>query len=258
LNPQLLPLIELQKLDLRIADLKERRRKIPGRLDSVEAPVRDARRLLQEASVSIDSLTKERRSQEKDLEAHEDRIAKMRDRAAQLKTNQEYQAHLFEVELANKKKGEIEERILLVMEQVEQAQKVSAEAKSQLGQAEGAFAKEKAALDELDRTLAAELASLEAQQQELSGKVDKALLARYDKLKATRKDQALAQLKDGICQGCRLHLPPQLVSQVKRAEDVYACPYCYRMLYWDGEPMAEVKAPAEREQAQNFEVGESV
>lgn len=141
MNPQLLPLIELQKLDLRIADLKERRRKIPGRLDSVEAPVRDARRLLQEASASIDSLTKERRSQEKDLEAHEDRIAKMRDRAAQLKTNQEYQAHLFEVELANKKKGEIEERILLVMEQVEQAQKVSAEAKSQLGQAEGAFAR---------------------------------------------------------------------------------------------------------------------
>ena len=34
----------------------------------------------------------------------------MKDRAAQLKTNQEYQAHLFEVELANKKRGEFEER----------------------------------------------------------------------------------------------------------------------------------------------------
>ena len=258
MNPQLSPLIALQKLDLRIADLKEQRRKIPERLEASEAPLREAKRLLQEASASAESLNKERRSHEKDLDAHEDRIGKMKDRAAQLKTNQEYQAHLFEMELANKKKGEIEEKILLAMEQIEQIQRTISEAQAKLKESESVFTKEKATLDELDRTLAAELTDLDAKQKELSGQVEKSLLARYNKLKATRKDQALALLKDGICLGCRLQLPPQLVSQVKRAEEVHTCPYCYRMLYWEGDPATEVKASIDHEQAQNFEVGESV
>lgn len=257
-NLQLSPLIVLQKLDLRIADLKEQRRKIPERLESKEAPLREAKRVFQEASASVEALIKERRGHEKDLEAHEDRIGKMKDRAAQLKTNQEYQAHLFEVELANKKKGEIEEKILLGMEQIEQIQRTIADAQAKLQESEVLFTAEKAMLEEKDRVLAAELAELEVKQTHLSGQVDKVLLLRYNKLKTTRKEQALALIKDGICVGCRLQLPPQLVSQVKRGEDVHTCPYCYRILYWEGEPPLESKRPVDPDQAKNFEVGESV
>ena len=258
MNPQLSPLIALQKIDLRIAELKEQRRKIPERLEAHEAPLREAKRILREASASSDALTKERRNQEKDLEAHEDRIGKMKDRAAQLKTNQEYQAHLFEVELANKKKGEIEERILMVMERIEDIQRVITDAQAKLTESEAVFTKEKATLDARDHALDLELADLESRQSQVSSQVEKGLLARYKKLKATRKDQALALVKDGICLGCRLQLPPQLVSQVKRAEDVHTCPYCYRILYWEGEPATEPKGPSDLHQAENFEVGESV
>ncbi len=259
MNLQLSPLIELQKVDLRIVELKEQRRKIPERLEVNEAPLREAKRVLQEASASADALIKARRSHEKDLEAHEDRIGKMKDRAAQLKTNQEYQAHLFEVELANKKKGEIEEKILLAMEQIEQTQRVMADAQAKLKESEAVFTKEKGTLDARDQALAAELVDLEARQKVVAGRVEKTLLARYNKLKTTRKDQALALLKDGICLGCRLHLPPQLVSQVKRAQEVHTCPYCYRMLYWEGESGTEAKGNAASDPDQaNFEIGESV
>jgi len=257
-NLQLSPLIELQKLDLRIADLKEQRRRIPERLEASQVPVRKVKQVLQEATTSVDALNKERRSQEKDLEAHEDRIGKMKDRAAQLKTNQEYQAHLFEVELANKKRGEFEERILLVMEQVEQAQRTITAAQAQLKESEALFLKEKAVWDEKDRGLAAELAELEAKQAQSAGQVEKGLFARYNKLKAMRKEPALVLVKDGICVGCRLQLPPQLVSQVKRGEDVHTCPYCYRMLYWEGEPGLAEKPAVTQDQAKDLEVGESV
>ena len=92
--------------------------------------------------------------------AHEDRIGKMKDRAAQLKTNQEYQAHLFEVELANKKRGEFEEKILLAMEQIEQTQRTIAAAEVQLKESEALFVREKTILDEKDQALTAELAEL--------------------------------------------------------------------------------------------------
>ncbi len=132
LSQNLSPLIELQKLDLRIAEIKEQRRKIPERLQAVDSPLREARQLHQQTSGSVETLVKERRSYEQDLEAHEAHTEKMKSRLSELKSNKEYQAHLFEIEVANKKKGDIEEKILLCMEKVEQLQRAAKEAQEKL------------------------------------------------------------------------------------------------------------------------------
>lgn len=257
MNPNLSPLIELQKYDLRIMEIKDQRKKIPERLAVAEAPLREASQILKDAAAAVESLVKERRSHEKDLEAHEAQTEKMKNRLSELKTNKEYQAHLFEIEMANKKKGEIEDKILGCMEQIEQLQRSSKEAQERVKAAESVFADEKRELDELDRKLAAELAELEEQQRQCQGRVEKDLLARYTKLKASRKDQALAAVKDGICCGCRLQVPPQLIAQVKRSNDLHTCPYCHRMLYWAGELPGDGKT-ADQEKVTDLEVGESV
>ena len=113
----------------------------------------------------------------------------MKSRLSELKSNKEYQAHLFEIEVANKKKGDIEEKILLCMEKIEQLQRTAKEAQEKLSVIEKAFAQGKQALDELERTLSTELADLEAQQQARSAHVEKGLLSRYNTIKAARKDQ---------------------------------------------------------------------
>ena len=258
LNQNLSPLIELQKIDLRIAEIKDRRRKIPERLQSVEAPLREAQQLHQQTSSSVEIFIKERRSHEHDLEAHEAHTEKMKSRLSELKSNKEYQAHLFEIEVANKKKGDIEEKILLCMEKVEQLQRTAKEAQEKLNATEKAFAQEKQAIDELEHTLSRELADLEAQQQARSSHVEKGLLSRYHKIKAARKDQPLAEIKEGICSGCRLQLPPQLISEVKRSEDLHTCPYCRRMLYWDGQIPAETTPGPDLDKTSILEIGESV
>ena len=111
MSQNLSPLIDLQKLDLRIAEIKEQRRKIPERLQAIDIPLREARQLYQQTSGSVETLVKERRSYEQDLESHEAHTEKMKSRLSELKSNKEYQAHLFEIEVANKKKGDIEEKI---------------------------------------------------------------------------------------------------------------------------------------------------
>jgi uncharacterized protein len=256
-NQKLSPLIELQKLDLRIMEITETRRKIPERLHAAESPLREATRLLNDTKAAVDAAIKERRAHEKDLEAHEAHTEKMKSHAASLKTNKEYQAHLFELELANKKRGDFEEKILLSMDKVDQLQKAADELQDKKNALEKVFAQEKHALDAQDKELAAEFAKLEGQYREASGKIEKSLLARYNQVKASRKDQPLAAVRDGICAGCRLQIPPQLIAQVKRSDDLHVCPYCRRMLYWEGEPATEApSAPASK--PSDLEVGESV
>lgn len=258
MNPHLSPLVELQKFDLRIMEIKEQRRRIPERLEAGEAPLREARRVLQEATAAVEAFVKERRAHEKDLEIHEGQTEKMKARLSELKTNKEYQAHLFEIEMANKKKGEIEDKILLLMEKIEQMQRTAADAQAKAAAAEKAFSQEKSALDESDRNLAAELAQLESEQHERAAHVEKTLLDRYMRLKASRKDQPLAAVRDGICCGCRLQVPPQLIAEVKRSQDLHTCPYCHRILYWEGDLAGEAKATQEPLKSSDLEVGESV
>ena len=258
MNQNLSPLIELQKLDLRIMEIKDQCRKIPGRLQTVEVPRREAQQLYQQTSASVDVLIKERRSHEQDLEAHEAHTEKMKSRLSELKSNKEYQAHLFEIEVANKKKGDIEEKILLCMEKIEQVQLMAKEAQEKLSAVEKAYVQEKQALDELEHALSRELADLEAQFQACSAHVEKGLLNRYNTIKAARKDQPLAQIKEGICSGCRLQLPPQLIAEVKRSQDLHTCPYCRRMLYWDGEIPVETTIGTDLDKTSALEIGESV
>ena len=238
-------------------EITEIRRKIPERLHAAETPLREATQFFNDTKSAVDAAVKERRAHEKDLEAHEAHTEKMKSHAASLKTNKEYQAHLFELELANKKRGDFEEKILLSMEKIDQLQKTAGEFQNKKSALEKVFAQEKQGLDAQDKELAAELAQLETHYREASARVEKSLLDRYNQVKASRKDQPLAAVRGGICAGCRLQIPPQLIAQVKRSDDLHVCPYCRRMLYWEGEPVAEAPSvPASK--PSDLEVGESV
>lgn len=238
MHPQLPTLIELQTIDLRIVEIKEQERKLPALLQAAEAPVLSATQQLDALVTELEALTKERRDRERDLEAHEAQVAKLRNRLTELKTNKEYQAHLFEIEMANKKKSAMEEQILLLMERIEAGQQRQKEAKATLTEAQRIFTQEKARSDAASERLRKELSELEERRQHVAAGIDGSLLGRYKKLKGARKDVAIVPVKNGICSGCRLQLPPQLVAEVKRSNVLQSCSYCHRILYWEGEPVA--------------------
>ena len=231
MNLQLQYLINLQKFDLRIFQIQDQLRKAPELLKSAESPLQDILARLQVLKNTSESLVKQRRSAERELATQEEQLQKIRNRLSELKTNKEYQAHLFEIELARKKKDSIEENVLEMMERVEQNQQAIKELEEQTKEAQNVFDVEKARLETHFANLASELADLDRQQTTLSELVDKPLLIRYNRLKTMRKGYAVAQLRDGACGGCQLQLPPQLVAEVKRGDELLDCSYCHRILY---------------------------
>ena len=79
----------------------------------------------------------------------------------------------------------------------------------------------------------------------------------YTHIKQSRKDGAIAAVREGICAGCRLQIPPQLIAQVRRSDDLHVCPYCRRMLYWEGEIPAESHSALSVARKHDLEAGES-
>ncbi|MGD9852607.1 MAG: zinc ribbon domain-containing protein [Nitrospirales bacterium] len=231
MNTQLQYLIELQKFDLRIFQILDQQKKIPGLLQAAEAPLRELQGRLQALKNEGESLTRQRRNAELELGSQEAQLHKVRARLSELKTNKEYQAHLFEIELARKKKDTFEEAVLTLMERGDQNSQAIKELELQVEEAKRSFENEKAKLDEQAAVLANEIAELDKEQKQLSQSLEQSLLSRYNRLKTIRKGFAVAEIRDGSCIGCRLQLPPQLVADVRRGDQLLDCSYCRRILY---------------------------
>ena len=236
LNFQLQLLIELQKIDARIITIQDQRQTYPEQLKAAEAPFLEAKQRLLTRGEAAEALIKERRDREGELSVQEEYIVKIRGRLTELKTNKEYQAHLFEIDMAKKKKDRLEEAVLEVLEQVEQNQGATKELEVFAQEAETVLEQETKRLESLVASLEQELSVLTQKQKEVGAQLDSTLYARYTRIKCKRKGFAVTPVKAGACSGCRLQLPPQLVAEVKRSNELLSCSYCHRILYWDEQP----------------------
>ncbi len=236
MNAQLSLLVQLQQFDLNIHQLDDQQHKIPARIDEARFALDQANSRLEDVKTALEKATTDRRSGEQDLDEQESHVQKLRTRLMELKTNKEYQAHLFEIDLANKKKDSLEERVLLAMERGEEKQKELEEVQGLVDDAIQSFTQEKTQLESKAIDLDRELGELKVQKDDVLKLLDKSVYARYTKLKSTLKVVVVAQVRSGTCQGCQLQIPPQLIADVKRADQLLTCPYCFRILYGEDFP----------------------
>jgi predicted nucleic acid-binding Zn-ribbon protein len=239
-------LIALQEADLRLEDIAERKRRIPEMVEAVRQPLLTAQATRDSLKQEVDKLAKDRKSCEQDLAEQEQAISKLQGRTTkgEIKTNREYQAHLVEIELAKKKKGEIEEQLLILMDQVDTRKKDLAQAEAAVKEADKRFAAEKASLEGSVGALDEEMAALKQKRETMVAAIEPTLLRTYEKLRANKKGHALAGVnKDGSCMACRLQVQPQVVAEVKRGISILTCSNCQRILYWTGEPVQIVPQP---------------
>jgi len=246
MKEQLARLIALQEADLRLEELAERKRRIPELVEAARQPFLSSQATRDVTKQEFEKLTKDRKACEQELAEQEQAISKLHDRTTkgEIKTNREYQAHLLEIELAKKKKGEIEEQLLTLMDGADTKKKDLGQAEAAVKETEQRFTAEKASLEGSVGALDEELAGLRQKRETVTAAIEPSLLRNYEKLRAGKKGQALAGVnKNGTCMACRLQVPPQVIAEVKRATAIQACSQCHRILYWAGEPVQVVPVP---------------
>ncbi len=233
-NDPLATLIRLQEIDDKLARQKEAQKTIPDRLFVSEQVLLRAREALLQTKTEIESLTKERKSLEIDLQVNEEKTGRLKSRLAELKTHKEYQTHMSEMETVKKEKGKIEEQTLLLMEKGEQLARQATEQEAVVLAEEKRFAAEKEMADEQLEQIAESVAALEQEWKVSAEGMDVLLLDEYRRLLSTQKNRAVVALRGQACGGCNVVLPPQRASEVRAAKNILRCSYCRRFLYATG------------------------
>lgn len=136
-----------------------------------------------------------------------------------------------EIEALGRQQSDLDGRVLELMEQVEQAQVEAVEAEAGAHRAEGHRADVLASFRSRYDALALELTDLARQRLEVVAHVeDKALLKRYDDLRAKASGVGIARIEGGNCGGCHMTLPSTVIKTVKEGAVVQTCEDCGRLL----------------------------
>ena len=226
---------QLQELDRRLWALRRRLTEIPAQAASAQQ-ARDAQaQRLAETDARVKTLQVQQKTKEGDLAGKEETIKKTQAQLFQIKTNKEYTALQHELEGFKADRSVLEDDVLLLLDHVQEAQRLVTQDKERLRQQEESLATTTAELDRQAQQVQHEVSGFEQQREQLAVHVPKELLETYERVLTNREGLALVPVANDACGGCHMALPPQVIHEARVAEKLMRCGNCARLLFWPGD-----------------------
>lgn len=225
-------LVDLQEIDLAIDRLNASLKAVPAAIEIKRGELKLALSRVDEEKARLVALQLKKKEREIQVGTHEDGIKKNEMQLNTLKSNESYKAMLSEIAAAKKQKSAVEDEILSVMEEMEQAAKniklYESEAKNDQQKIEGEIRIKE---EEISR-LKAELAGEQARRDAFIPAIKKELLAKYETLRKKKKGSVLAAIINDSCAVCNTQIPSSVLNEVKKVKDMTSCETCSSILYF--------------------------
>jgi len=232
MDEQLSLLIELQKIDVEIKSLTDRKSQFPEMMAALERRRAENRQNLDTVKESLQTAQKNKRERDQDLESGIQKVEKLKARTSEIKNNKEYQALLKEIETAELEIKAIEDEVLIIMEKIEtEASAIMAAEKNSIEEEARIIADQKEYKATIVK-IAEDLKKAEEKKQEMISHIEPSVSERYQRLLAITSGNAIVEVRGESCPGCYMSIPPQVFVNVKKNESLNTCPQCGRILYY--------------------------
>lgn len=231
MKEQLELLWRLQEVEMAMVEAQRSFEEYPHRRKKLEKVLELKDQEVLKTQKEIEELEREKRRMEKDLEELRDRLKKSKIRLLEVKNNKEYEAVLNEIEWAKNAISDLEEQILVVMEDLERRQAEFPSLKERVKMEKEQISAQIRGLEEEQKELQRKVIEWQKERSEVLKVADPEALRLYESLKK-RRGFAIALVKQEVCQGCFMRIPPQLYNEILKNEKIYTCPNCQRILYY--------------------------
>lgn len=240
---ELKTLIFLQETDSKIINYGHLLEQIPSQIKTIDETIEKFDREFENEKKRLNDLEKKRKEKEREIEDFYEKIKKLKEKTSQIKTNKEYQALLHEIELIENSIKKEEENLLVIFYDIDENKKLLEQSKRLYDSKKEEFLKHKKKAEEEIGRINKEIEELKEQRKSIVSKLPKELYDEYKELMKKHKGLAVAEVVDSVCQGCFLHIPPQLYVEIKLSQSIRYCPQCGRILYY------KAKEPEEQQVA---------
>jgi len=225
-------LLILQDRDRKIRTLRLELKMAPTERTDIEQRLASNATQLENVKMTAKTLEVEKKKLEVDAQVKRDQIGKFRGQQFQTRKNEEYRALAHEIDTCKAAIFKIEDEEIALMEQGETAQKEVVRATHAASEAKKLVDDQVAQLATREENLKKELAELEANREEIAGAVDETVRDRYERLVKHKGENVVVGIQHGVCGGCHMKVPPQLLVSCRQQQELVTCSNCGRILYY--------------------------
>lgn len=136
-----------------------------------------------------------------------------------------------DLKLLKAQRGELEDKLLAVMMDVEDAQQDVKQKGSEFSFVEQGWKDNQQKLSNEKEQLGTELTGLEQKRKTIAGQIDSATLKLYEEIRLARQGRAVSKVMQGRCQGCRISLSMSDQQRARMGNELARCSNCGRILY---------------------------
>jgi uncharacterized protein len=187
---------------------------------------------LETAKTRVKQIESDRKRLELDVEGKKTQIEKYANQQLLTRKNEEYRALTHEIDTCKADITQIEDQEIVLMEQAEQVQKEASRLAREADEIKKIAESQIAQLGQREENLKKELAELQQGRTELAAAVDASTLNRYERLFKSKGDNVVVGVQHGVCGGCHMKLPAQILVTCQGQKEVVACSNCGRILYY--------------------------
>lgn len=233
MHPDTHLVIQLQSLDQRISALEKEIAALPRHIAEIEKALESHVRKLEADRAALAANQKDRKKLEGDIQAHEQKISKLKDQMLGAKTNEQYRAFQNEIDFIGKEVHKSEDRILDLMSESEPLDQNVKKAEAALKEEKRAVEAEKTRARERTAADQAQLETLRVERRDAAAKLPRAIHNNYDRIRKKWHGVVIAEAVDGLCSACQLVIRPQHMQDLKRGDQLMTCESCGRFLFYN-------------------------
>jgi predicted nucleic acid-binding Zn-ribbon protein len=225
-------LLLLQDRDRKIHRVQQELAQIGPERETYHSKAKATQAQLETARARIKQIESDRKRLELDVGGKKQQIEKYANQQLQTRKNEEYRALAHEIETCKADITKIEDQEIVLMEQAEETQKEATRLARENDEAKKLGESQTAQLEQREQNLRKELAELQAGREALAAAVDESARARYERLSRSKGENVVVGVHHGVCGGCHMKLPPQILVTCQGDKEIVACPNCGRILYY--------------------------
>ena len=225
-------LLVLQDRDRRILRVQSELAHLGPERETLRARAAATQSRLDTARNRIKQIETDRKRLELEVESKKTQIEKYANQQLQTRKNEEYRALAHEIETCKAEITRIEDREIELMEQAEATQREVVRANLEASEAKKLVEDQIGQLNLREDNLKKELASLQQGRAELAVAVEETARVRYERLSRNKGESVIVGVDHGVCGGCHMKLPAQILVTCQGGKELVTCINCGRILYY--------------------------